>query len=101
MFAQGAKFMSKQRSMREIAIAFTLCILLVSAFSALAQSDAARLQGVVTDPSGAIVPEAGVTLSDQARSKRIHRVNNRGFFISRSASGELPTGNKQSWFQDD
>jgi hypothetical protein len=63
--------MNTQRSLRTGALACALCLLLVSAFPALAQSDAARLQGVVTDSSGAIVPGADVTVTDQATNRAL------------------------------
>src|SRR5579872_4469100 len=47
-------------------IAFTLMLCLVLAPLATAQESTARLLGTVTDPTGAVIPRAGVTAHDVA-----------------------------------
>src|SRR5919107_906861 len=54
----------KRRSLS--AIALTAALLLTLAPAAYAQGTASRVTGVVTDPSGAVVPGATVTLTNEA-----------------------------------
>ena len=54
----------KRRSLS--AIALTAALLLTLAPAAYAQGSASRVTGVVTDPSGAVVPGANVTLTNEA-----------------------------------
>jgi hypothetical protein len=46
--------------------AIVCALLLTSHFPALAQSENARLQGIVTDASGAVVPDAAVKIASSA-----------------------------------
>jgi hypothetical protein len=58
-------------------------VLLVSCFSmARAQSDSAEISGRVTDPTGALVPEAEIYLQDIARGTRVlAKTNREGVYI--------------------
>src|SRR5712691_5818527 len=85
--------MNTQRSMRSRALGCALCLLLASAFPALAQSDAARLQGVVTDASGGIVPGADVTVTDQATNRVLNAST--GAATGAFSFPILPPGNYQ------
>ncbi len=61
---------------------FLVGLLLISALNALAQtSGSASLRGTVTDPSGAVVPQAKVTLRDeQTQQERTVSTNADGLF---------------------
>jgi hypothetical protein len=63
---------------------FAIALVLVSLCSvtAVAQTSTTSLRGVVTDSSGALVPQASVTLSDQATGTSYHAVSNAsGYYI--------------------
>ena len=59
------------RKVNRFSSGIVLCLVLVfvGALPLLAQSDAARLQGVVTDPTNALVPDAKVRVTDVATNR--------------------------------
>lgn len=63
------KSMLRPRRVRMGALLWMPCILLAAALGVWAQSDAARLQGVVADPTGAVVPGATIQVTDVATSR--------------------------------
>jgi hypothetical protein len=64
-----------RRSTKSVLIDLSACVLgLLLAGHAFAQSDSARLQGVVTDSSGAVVPGASVTVRDVA-TNRVQKIS--------------------------
>jgi len=81
-------------TLRRVRLSAALCataILLVGVIPASAQSDAARLQGVISDPTGAVVPDAGVKVTDAATNRVLQTTSD-------SATGAysfpvLPPGN--------
>ena len=65
-------------TLRRVRLTALLCLavalLLVGTLPALAQSDTARLQGVVTDPTGALVPDATVKVTN-AGTNQVQQLN--------------------------
>jgi Carboxypeptidase regulatory-like domain len=60
---------------------FCAFVLLLGSTCLYGQGGASTVTGVVRDSSGAIVPNANITLVDQAtRERRISQSNNEGFF---------------------
>src|SRR6476646_10657021 len=60
---------------------WTLVVITAGAFSAMAQGDAGRISGTVTDVNGAIVAGATVTVTSQATGEvRTVSVNGEGSF---------------------
>lgn len=55
-----------------------LFALLAGAFPAHGQSDAARLQGIITDQSDAVVPDAKITVTDMATNRALDTASNEG-----------------------
>ena len=55
-----------------------LGVFLLMAFAAYAQSDNANVSGVITDPSGSAIPNAKITLKNQANGTREATTNESG-----------------------
>ncbi len=69
--------------MRRLALAFTTTALcLVFAVVTLAQSDTAQISGYVKDPTGAVVPNANVTVRNEATGlERQARSSDTGYYV--------------------
>ena len=57
------------RNLLKISIAFGLCVLLASA--AFGQSATGRIQGTVTDTTGAVVPGATITVTNVGTAREV------------------------------
>jgi hypothetical protein len=55
-------------------------VLFLAATSVLAQSDLGTISGFVKDPSGAFVPDAKVTISNQSGIERVVTTNESGYY---------------------
>jgi hypothetical protein len=65
----------------------TLSILLAMTSVTFAQSDRGRLTGVVTDPTGAVIPEAKVSITNERTGeKRVVITNNEGLYVAPNLS---------------
>src|SRR5215470_8727892 len=73
------------RSLRGIAQVVAVCLLVVllegSIEKAFAQSDLGRISGFITDPSGAAVPNAKVTVRNQSGVERQATTNESGYYV--------------------
>lgn len=68
--------------MKYFVLSGMLCSILASTSVVFGQSASTSLRGVIKDPSGALVPSASVTLSDQATGSTYHSLSDRsGFYI--------------------
>jgi hypothetical protein len=68
--------------MKRFVWALTFCCILSTAVVTFGQSSTTSLRGVVSDPSGALVPGAAVTLLNQANGNAYHAVtNSAGYYI--------------------
>src|SRR5579862_5686094 len=75
---------------RKVWSAALLCVLVISGYAALAQGIFATLTGVVSDPSGGVVPNAKITLRDSTSgSTRDTTSNGEGYYTFAS----VPVGN--------
>ena len=75
---------------RQVWFAFCLCAIVVGGYAALAQGIFATLTGVVSDPSGGVVPNAKITLRDSTSgSTRDTTSNGEGYYTFAS----VPVGN--------
>ena len=69
--------MLQSRSLRAIAVAFTLILFVCLAW---AQSDSGSISGFVRDPSGAVVPNARVTVTNASGIERSTATNESGYY---------------------
>jgi len=73
------------RSLRGIAQAAVVCLLVVllegSFEKAFAQSDLGRISGFITDPSGAAVPNAKITVRNKSGVERQATTNESGYYV--------------------
>src|SRR5579864_6292116 len=66
---------------RKVWSAALLCVLVISGYAAFAQGIFATLTGVVSDPSGGVVPNAKITLRDSTSgSSRDTNTNGEGYY---------------------
>ena len=67
---------------RPIQILLVVCLALLLARATYAQSTGGRILGRVTDPSGAVVPDATVTITNEANNtQNIAKTNKTGDFV--------------------
>ena len=69
--------MLQLRSLRALAVAFTLILFVCLAW---AQSDSGSISGFVRDPSGAVVPNARVTVTNSSGIERSTATNESGYY---------------------
>ncbi len=75
---------------RQVFCAIIVCALFMGAYPAFAQGIFATLTGVVSDPTGGVVPNAKITLRDSASgSTRDTTTNGEGYYTFAS----VPVGN--------
>ena len=61
---------------------FVLCVFLLSAASTVAQSPTATISGIVLDPSGKAIVEAGITIvNDATRVQYSGKTNSEGIYV--------------------
>src|SRR5512147_2754984 len=70
-------------------IVVTCALLLMTPMRGFAQATSGTLSGTVTDPSGAVVPNATVTITDADRGSTLTITTNGEGFFSRT---QLPNG---------
>ena len=57
--------------LRRFAVSFALLVVLAASLQAQVSNATGNIQGTITDPSGAVVPEAKVTISNKATGRNI------------------------------
>ncbi len=80
-------FVCPRRKQRDFALIALLCLLALFAKTALAQSDLSGVSGTISDQSGAVVPNATITATDEATGAQHKAVtNNSGYYTIPSLS---------------
>ncbi len=70
-------------------VVLTCALLLITPTRGLAQATSGTLSGTVTDPSGAVIPNASVTITDADRGSSVTTTTNADGFFTRT---QLPNG---------
>jgi hypothetical protein len=81
--ASGAAMLSSQWSVRHLLLLFVFCLAIgLASRTMFAQSANALISGTVTDPRGASIPGATVTVTDQlTTTSQTTQTNDTGLFV--------------------